>query len=413
MRIDLRPNPTAALPFSAAQRETSNFLLYVGSVGIVLLSFGLTFAQAPAGGGGIPGQPMTIPVTPETEEFKQAVEAFREHVKKMREVVVRFNTGTAAEEEKWKQRWKDLMVEGRPLFQDMLLAAAAEFEADPQERRNIASWLFKVVNQNVEDDRFEGMLPIIDTLLEDRPQSEDLLRFQGMTAVALNRYDVARESLEALAKIQEGREELTQLRESLDESEVRWNEELEIRKQEAAGEPLPRVLIRTTKGDMEVELYENQAPDTVGNFIYLVESGFYDHQPFHSGKQHFLIQGGGDDILKPDYTIYGEMDRPDARRFYRGTLGMALSGHPDSAYSQFFIALMPNNELDDEFTAFGRIVKGMEVIANLNKIDPKAEKKENPTPADEPDEILEIRVLNKRDHEYKPNKVEGEIFRSQ
>ncbi|MCR9296141.1 MAG: peptidylprolyl isomerase [bacterium] len=367
-------------------------------------------AQVPVTDADIPGQPPTIAVVPETEEFTQAVAAFREHIKEMRKVVVRFNTGTAEEEQMWKDRWNELLQQGIPLYQEMLLAGAKEFEADPQSRVNIARWLFKVVQQNVDDDRFEGMLPIIKTLLKDKPESEELLRYQGMTAIALNEFDAARDSLSALASVQVGREELRMLQENLDAVEARWEKEKEIREQDAAGEPLPRVLIRTTKGDMEVELYENQAPDTVGNFIYLVESGFYDNQPFHSGKQHFLIQGGGDDILNPDYTIYGEMNRPDARDFYRGTLGMALSGNPDSGYSQFFIALMPNEELNGKYTAFGRVVKGIEVIANLNKIDPQNKSKDSQSPRDEPDEILEIRVLSKRDHDYVPRKVENPIF---
>ena len=104
------------------------------------------------------------------------------------------------------------------------------------------------------------------------------------------------------------------------------------------------------------------------------------------------------------------MYRPDARDFYRGTLGMALSGNPDSGYSQFFIALMPNEELNGKYTAFGRVVKGIEVIANLNKIDPQTKSKDSQSPRDEPDEILEIRVLSKRDHDYVPRKVENPIF---
>lgn len=167
------------------------------------------------------------------------------------------------------------------------------------------------------------------------------------------------------------------------------------------------MLIKTTKGPIEVELFENHAPDTVGNFISLVEAGHYERQPFAVYNQHFLIQGGGEEMDVPPYTIKSEANLPNARRFFRGTVGMALAAEvQESAYSQFFITLLPHNVFNQKYTAFGRVTKGMHIVSNL--VQPKAATEETKgVPQPDPDEILEIVILNKRDHPYEPNKVEN------
>ena len=166
--------------------------------------------------------------------------------------------------------------------------------------------------------------------------------------------------------------------------------------------------IRTTKGSLVVELFENQSPGAVGNFIHLAEQGFFDGLPFHRVLEHFVAQTGcpeGDGTGDPGYTIYGEFTKPNARKFFRGTLGMALSNSdPDSAGSQFFICLMPTFILNGKYTAFGRIISGIEVIGNLTKINPDEEKKKDQPPVIL-DEVIDVTVIKKRNHPYEPNKV--------
>lgn len=345
-----------------------------------------------------------IKIEPETQEFQDAVAAFREHTKQMRTVAIRFNTGKAEEETKWLDEWFSMHAEGAKLFRKMLQAGAKEYEADAENRPELSEWLSKIVKQDVEADRFEGLLPVIQALVKGNPDSLELHRYLGMTAMAVNDYEAANPSIEKLKQDPNATEQTLELRDVMEQLAASWQEELRMREEDAAGEPLPRVLIRTTKGNLEVELFENQAPETVANFISLVESGVYDHTPFHTGKQHFLIQAG-DNISQTPYTIYNETDKPNARHFCRGTLGMALANHPDSAYSQFFVSLLPNGELDNIFTAFGRIVNGIEVLPNLAKIDPEKQEDKSSSKK-EPDEIIEIRVLNKRDHEYTPRKFQ-------
>ncbi|MCC7334349.1 MAG: peptidylprolyl isomerase [Pirellulaceae bacterium] len=166
--------------------------------------------------------------------------------------------------------------------------------------------------------------------------------------------------------------------------------------------------MHTTKGDIEIELFENQAPETVGNFISLVESDFYVGRVFHRVIENFMAQTGcpiGDGSGGPGYTIYGETDRPGARKYFRGTVGMALSGHPDSGGSQFFITFLPRPDLDGQYTAFGRVTAGIDVLGDLVRVNPESEDEEKKKPAAMLDEIVSIEVLFKRDHEYQPNKV--------
>ena len=115
----------------------------------------------------------------------------------------------------------------------------------------------------------------------------------------------------------------------------------------------------------------------------------------------------GDGTGGPEYSIYGEAQKPNARKYFRGTLGMAQSnGDVNSGGSQFFICYMPAPNLNGQYTAFGRVVQGIEVIGNLAQVNPDEKKKEDAAPV-VLDEIIEAKVVRKRNHEYKPNKVPG------
>jgi peptidyl-prolyl cis-trans isomerase B (cyclophilin B) len=141
----------------------------------------------------------------------------------------------------------------------------------------------------------------------------------------------------------------------------------------------------------------------VGNFVSLVEQGFYDDVTFHRVLAGFMAQGGcpeGSGLGGPGYRIFGEADRDDARHHFRGSLSMAHSGDPDSGGSQFFITFIPRPTLNGKHTVFGRVIEGMDVLAKLRRRDPQAL-----PPLPEPDKIVKAEVIRKRDHEYAPTKV--------
>jgi cyclophilin family peptidyl-prolyl cis-trans isomerase len=176
-----------------------------------------------------------------------------------------------------------------------------------------------------------------------------------------------------------------------------WAKESALRAAEAAADDLPRVRLTTTKGMITIELFENEAPQSVANFLTLVKQGFYTDSPFHRVLPKFMAQGGAktdEGEGGPDYTIRCECYRPDYRHHFRGTLSMAHAGR-DTGSSQFFLTTVPTTHLDGMHTAFGRVIDGIEVLADLQRR--STQHQSNPAPADR---ILRAEVLRDRGHEY-------------
>ena len=133
-----------------------------------------------------------------------------------------------------------------------------------------------------------------------------------------------------------------------------------------------RAEIKTNKGTMKVLFYENDAPNTVANFVKLSKSGFYDGLTFHRVIPDFVIQGGcprGDGTGGPGYKINCELDG-DNQYHDRGVLSMAHAGR-NTGGSQFFICHNRENtqHLDRHHTCFGRVYEGVEVIDKIRQND--------------------------------------------
>ena len=162
-----------------------------------------------------------------------------------------------------------------------------------------------------------------------------------------------------------------------------------------ASAPLPRVLLDTTAGPLLVELFEDDSPNTVANFISLVGNGYYDGLKFHrkvsTTKSRGFIQGGSPDGTStggPEYCIADETNKN--RKAIRGALIMARKHtEPDTAGSQFIIGLDNLAYLDGTYTVFGHVVEGGEVLDRLL----------------EGTVIRRAIVKRKRDHEYTPAKI--------
>ncbi len=126
----------------------------------------------------------------------------------------------------------------------------------------------------------------------------------------------------------------------------------------------PAVTINTELGDIEVELWNDVAPAHAENFLKLAKKSFYDGLIFHRVIPGFVIQGGcpnGDGTGGPGWQVKAEFNK---KKHMPGTLSMARSAHPDSAGSQFFVCLTREQcqHLDNQYTAFGQVIKGMDVV---------------------------------------------------
>jgi peptidyl-prolyl cis-trans isomerase B (cyclophilin B) len=135
-------------------------------------------------------------------------------------------------------------------------------------------------------------------------------------------------------------------------------------------------VIKTNEGDMVVQFWTDAAPNTIENFKKLARQGFYDGTIFHRIVKEFMIQGGdpnSKDPAKensygqggPGYNIKAEFND---HSHDRGVISMARSSDPDSAGSQFFICLAPVHRLDHQYTTFGKLVKGQDVLEKIGDI---------------------------------------------
>ncbi len=131
-------------------------------------------------------------------------------------------------------------------------------------------------------------------------------------------------------------------------------------------------VIETKYGNIEVEFFSDKAPGHVKNFKTLAKTGFYDGTLFHRVIPGFMVQGGDPNSKSadrdrhgtggPGYSIKAEFNDT---KHQRGVLSMARSQDPNSAGSQFFIVVRDSNFLDGQYTAFGRVIKGMDVADKI------------------------------------------------
>lgn len=193
-------------------------------------------------------------------------------------------------------------------------------------------------------------------------------------------------------------------------------DELLIRQEEAMKNDLPRVRLETTKGNIVIELFENEAPGTVGNFINLVEQGYYDGRLFHRVIEDFMAQSGGYRLEAgketggegPGYDIKCECYSPDKRLHFTGSLSMAKKSKlPDTGSSEFFVTFSRAAFLDGKHTCFGRVVSGFRVMENLERTAKINEYGEDvPFEGVLKDKIISAKVVRKREHAYVPVKAE-------
>lgn len=134
----------------------------------------------------------------------------------------------------------------------------------------------------------------------------------------------------------------------------------------------PIVTITMENGDvMKAELYPEIAPNTVKNFISLINKGYYNGLIFHRVIQGFMIQGGcpdGTGMGGPGYSIKGEFSGNGFENNLKhtpGVLSMARAMHPDSAGSQFFIMHKTSPHLDGQYAAFGKVTEGLDIVDKI------------------------------------------------
>ncbi len=272
--------------------------------------------------------------------------------------------------------------------------ASAVFEKNPANTVAAGFLLAELVAQN----KYPEMIKVADAILKTDPENTTALISRGRSRFAVHDFEGAITDLEA----GQGPEDMLEAAKDYVEF---WKEEQAIRAKEDAltgNQALPLVKLATNKGDIEILMFEDEAPNTVANFVMLVEAKFYDGLKFHRVGSGFMAQGGcpdsrdgsGKDPGKggPGYTIKCECYAKNARRHFAGSLSMAHTAMKDTGGSQFFLTHLPTAHLNAKVgkegghTVFGRVVTGLDVVLAI-----------------QPDDVIKsATVIRKRPHDYVP-----------
>lgn len=376
------------------------------------------------------GTPAATGQTPEWSkeraEFEDVLARWRPFLAELRQLREDYATGEPDQQEELSTRYDEMVKQGQVIEGDLIDTAVAACVKHPDENEDLAGFLATIVQFQLMREEYEDAWKmaqvLIDNKIGDWPDDSSLYYTMcycaAIAAYAANEFDVADGYLKFLEEKQirlAGRrnpmvEVVDECRANMAYHKKAWEREQELREQDKLAD-LPRVLLKTSKGDIELELFENEAPNTVANFVSLVEKDFYRKaSDFFRVKPRNMAQAGcpkNNGTGGPDYTIRCECYQPNHRLHFRGSVAMALSGR-DTGGSQFYITYRPARDLDGQHTVFGRVVRGIEVLSRLQPREPPDPINEQFVKVPKADKILEARVLRKRNHPYKPKVIPKE-----
>ena len=365
------------------------------------------------------------------------IEAFREYralTQRLSAIVTEYQDARPARRAEIETEHAELFRQGLALHKRSIELALDAFDETPNRNPLVNDLLYRTVEWEFNRENYEESVRIFRRLASAGIAEglEQFYVFAGLAAMFSMNYEEADEWLKIAAesgelarvfrsmppsrnpRLPSRAETLQSHMQAMPAVREAWERELEIRKAEAEAaeqdpaKRLPRVELITTKGRIVLELFENEAPNTVANFISLVEARRYNDTVFHRVLPIFMAQGGcpqGTGRGGPGYTIDCEVGRnfPQARQHFRGSISMANTGQRNTNGSQFFLTFVPTAHLDGGHTVFGRVVEGIEVLADIQRFDPSDENAIIPVL----DRIDTARVLNKRDHAYEVRRNPG------
>ena len=345
-------------------------------------------------------------IGPKNKAFFETLTAFKSVDGKIHTLMVEYQTAKPERKDQIQEEYDKLLVDAKQARNNLVTAAMDAFNEAPYVNFIVAEFCISLIQYENARDNYEVSFKLADAIIAPPDGLSKLLannigNFYAMAADAAfgcMEFDKAEQwYAKAVALNARLDREATMRQQEISEQKKLWAEELAIREKEAQADDLPRVLIRTNKGDITIELFEDNAPNTVANFMSLVKKGFYKDIPFHRVLPGFMAQGGGE----CGYCIDCERLKKDLvqRKHFRGSISMARTSMPDTGGSQFFQMFQPKAYLNGGYTVFGRIIDGIDVLADIQRIDPDDE-----VITVEPDRIIEAKVLRDRGHVYEPVK---------
>ena len=352
--------------------------------------------------------------------FKELVKRIRDDEQEINKLYIGIPIDDPERQLIFERRIAFLQQEVSVLNQLLEPAAVEAFRSNPMESKAATDKVFEVLESKLapkgRQAKYDpgGALKLVNTILEIKgghvgmepgvkplPEDEPFMRiiFQGyLASYGLQDFRSANEFLTRLENLNIGLD--PKLRQDFDLTVQAWEIEKALRAQEEAANNLPRVKLETTDGDVVIELFEDQAPNTVANFIKLVKDGFYDNlEFFHVVPSSYARAGctANDGTTNPGYRIRNEFE--DERRHFAGTVVMQNDGE-NTAGSQFIILHRPDPNLAGKVVAFGRVLEGLDIVYGFKPVN----RIRNPN--GKATVINKATVLRDRGHEYEPEIIE-------
>ena len=398
----------------------SHWILFLGLA--VLLGIG--WSWRPAGttpNNSAPGHSATVSLQDEQPENAggDGVARFEKKLNDWREVIIEMQilrqeyylAPSLDESIELKKKYDASKKKGDAIIRELKFAAAQAYRDKPREATDYYNFLVNSLGYDLEVTEDQevafAMAQAINTRTISRP---DIARRVGLSHYLNNSYDVAEKLLTVAANSNEqGGEDLKQYIGLIPRLRTLWEKEVKAREADSKTK-MPRAIFETTKGKFVVELYENDAPNTVKNFVSLAKQGFYDDLAFFQVLPfRFALTGSPNSTASgsPGYVIKNEgMDPTKRRPNFRGTLCTPARKDDKGlvAGSIFIISLGPYGLANTaDYCNFGRVVDGMEVVDMLERSHDQENKEvEN----FRPDKIIKVTVENLReDTKYEPEKI--------
>lgn len=349
----------------------------------------------------------TPPQTPERQQFDSQLSAYRDNLKKLRAIKEQYQTANPQEKDALKEQFDPLIAETEIMQSHLIPLAVAAYQKVPENESDPEIMLFlagMLQWMTVTRENYETAYQISEAFLQKEvPENMNILyAYAAYAAFNIMELDNAEKWFKIAAEKDvikqvdpQNKMNIEMVGYQLPQYKKLWEEEKLIREKQAT-ENLPLVSLHTTKGDIVIELFKEEAPNAVGNFLTLVSQGFYTDVPFHRVLPYFMAQGGdptGTGSGGPGYCIPCECGQENARHHFRGSLSMAHAG-PDTGGSQFFLTFVPTGFLDGKHTVFGRVVEGMNILSDIQRIDPEDENLPSP------DKILEAKIIRGEPFEF-------------
>ncbi|MFT5301872.1 MAG: cyclophilin family peptidyl-prolyl cis-trans isomerase [Mariniblastus sp.] len=347
------------------------------------------------------------------QEFDAAAVVLKEKIKSLRRLGLKFYEANSLEANDVREEWDAEAIATQRAHVAVQQAALAYFLAAPEPNIQATEIVYSFHAGLIDAGQIGACYRATKKLIKIRPGDEKITLTMGQVSILANDFDAAAAYVAGnQLKIAEFPIPSGPLYQFLDSLQKKYERELKFQAEDAKQGSLPRAIIETNKGQIVIELFENQAPQTVANFVSLAQAGFYDQVMFHHVIKNVIAHTGimtarGAKQLR--YTIYDESHLPAARHHFRGSVSMHLnSPKKNQGTSEFRIMLVPGPPMDGTNTVFGRVISGMDVADRLQPTFEFTDEGEEFIQGTFPDTIKSITLVGLRDHEYKPTPVQQE-----